>query len=795
MPGNTLAVVLGVTECPRATALDPIPQCERSAEDFISYLQDVVGLEEDEDVLDLFDSRKPASRQLSIIKDWLNNKIEARRNNEKNKIENVIFYYSGHGGFAADQSFILATRETTTDSEGGTSIRFSDLSTAIKMVARAERKYYILDCCYASSSIIRQSDLTTAVGVKLKHAVPGPGTAVYCSSSAKMYSMVVPGEPHTMFSGALLHCLKNGIADGPEILSLDDLKGPVLAYIEARYEEKAVRPELHIPDGSRGDPTKVKLFPNKEWKKEERDNPIVGGGNGNSPSTPEKMREREAAPLQIGDDADVNIRNHPPSAGRPAPGVEPIGRSVMTGVAEGVRPSKTVKQGPRISILGRNLLIGALSGSVSAIFNWKFLVPHLYEERALGLVYLIPTFLAVPFIFSTAFCIVIRLHRYYRISDYVLVFLGSISVWVIACRIIIESQSAASLMIVMITASIGSAALNCIIRGEFRIIHVSALLGISVVIAELVFNLFEGEIANISFSLMLFTSWQSAAIGSLAVLDRRTLFPPLIEKKYTWLDDARNIGLGFWMFSSLLMLSVFYLLLSDARIQRAIAIGVGDVRNPTISISNMYELEPDLSVVISSGNLSRYGLFCRAQLDDVKDKIPNYADFKLAPFQYLTDKLDFRGISSSDASSLLYVECYNKLIGNISPSPVKIERVVPDKPIDTSSSYPVETSQLSVSAAAVYDSHAGRLVVRYSVTRNDDMQRMCRLEGQLSGVGVLRSQPSSQIVLLNPVSTGRVAFAVPARTLPAEGALTVRIVCSDRIVGEDVASPWVTVSL
>ena len=53
------AIIMGVSECPRAPTLQPLPQCANSAADFSKYLLNTFGLPE-RDLFNLFDSDQPA---------------------------------------------------------------------------------------------------------------------------------------------------------------------------------------------------------------------------------------------------------------------------------------------------------------------------------------------------------------------------------------------------------------------------------------------------------------------------------------------------------------------------------------------------------------------------------------------------------------------------------------------------------------------------------------------------------------------------------------------------------------
>jgi len=260
-PNTTLAIILGVSECPRAPNLQPLPQCANSAADFDDYLRRTLDLPAS-NVINLFDSKLPAGEQLEQIEDWLLHTASGRT-----RPTDLIVFYTGHGGFTRiDQAYFLAVQRTRAGSEGATSIRYIDLASSIKRHADALRKYLILDCCFAASAVMRiQADLSQMVVQRVQDGLPSSGTAVLCSSAAKFVSLAPEGERYTMFSGALLQCLRNGIVGATRALTLEEIGKRTREIILKKFPNDAVRPELHVPDQHKGNPALAPMFPNANW--------------------------------------------------------------------------------------------------------------------------------------------------------------------------------------------------------------------------------------------------------------------------------------------------------------------------------------------------------------------------------------------------------------------------------------------------------------------------------------------------------------------------------------------------
>jgi hypothetical protein len=287
-PEKSLAIILGVSKCPRATNLDPLPQCAASARAFEEYLRTSLHISS-ANVLNLFDSSDSASDQLDQIEDWL-----AQALSRTLTPTDLMLYYTGHGGFARnDQSYFLAVQKTRRGSEGATSIRYVDLASSVKRHADHLRKYLILDCCFAASAVIgTQADLGQMVIDRVSDELPPYGTAVLCSSAAKLFSIAPPGDTYTMFSGAFLQCLREGIPNGPEVLTLEDVGKRTRELIQLRYPSDSVRPELHVPEQSRGNPARVPLFPNVGWMLDDsRDSTVADVANQSVPARSERSSD------------------------------------------------------------------------------------------------------------------------------------------------------------------------------------------------------------------------------------------------------------------------------------------------------------------------------------------------------------------------------------------------------------------------------------------------------------------------------------------------------------------------
>ena len=282
MPGEpvsretTLAILLGGSVWPKSPQLAASAAFARSAQDFKHYLTDDRGFNlPATNILDLFDSPKTAPEIVEDVQNYLKQRLQIHP-----APRDLFIYYTGHGGFINGRDYFLAVRSTIEGLEGTSSIRVCDLASALRNSARDLRRFLILDCCFAAAAFKEfQTTPGTAARLQTLDAFPRRGTTLLCSSSSRNVSIAPEGERNTMFSGALLDVLRNGDAAIESALSLEDVGLKITELIRDRYDDRAVRPEVHSPDQREEDIARMPLFPN----------PANRAGGGWRPSHPPQV--------------------------------------------------------------------------------------------------------------------------------------------------------------------------------------------------------------------------------------------------------------------------------------------------------------------------------------------------------------------------------------------------------------------------------------------------------------------------------------------------------------------------
>jgi hypothetical protein len=268
LPETTLAIILGASEFPRAN-LTASEAFRNSAAQVRAYLIDPQGFGLPwENLLDLFNAEDVSAN----LNDKIVNFLKARATEMKSRNQparDLLVYYVGHGGFTEEGEYFLAIRDTRSDCELLSSFPIKALAKTLKEHIWL-RRYLILDCCFAAQAYSAfQSDPLPVACRQTMDEFPKKGTALLCASSRHHPAIILPSQDHTMFSGALLHILRQGYPEDPEKFSLATVGVRTRDLIKERHPSVAVRPEVHSPDQREGDVAILPLFPNPARRKEE----------------------------------------------------------------------------------------------------------------------------------------------------------------------------------------------------------------------------------------------------------------------------------------------------------------------------------------------------------------------------------------------------------------------------------------------------------------------------------------------------------------------------------------------
>ncbi|CAL9452229.1 Serine_threonine-protein kinase PknD [Streptomyces sp. enrichment culture] len=129
--------------------------------------------------------------------------------------DTLFIYYAGHGILDEELEFFLSLPDSRLD-EPWTGVPYLWLRKLLSR-ARSKRRIAILDSCFSGKAHGLMGDTSAAV----KAQAAAAGTAVITSARDDRMALAPVGETYTAFTGELLKVLREGITDGPRIITLD----------------------------------------------------------------------------------------------------------------------------------------------------------------------------------------------------------------------------------------------------------------------------------------------------------------------------------------------------------------------------------------------------------------------------------------------------------------------------------------------------------------------------------------------------------------------------------------------
>ncbi|WP_394619146.1 tetratricopeptide repeat protein [Lentzea sp. JNUCC 0626] len=131
----------------------------------------------------------------------------------------LVVYYVGHGIVGRRHELYLGMHDSDPEDPTFGSLSYVSLRDRV-LDSDAKTKIVVLDCCYSGRAMgDPMADPVTAVLGQLDI----DGTYLLTSAQRDQVALVLPGEPHTAFTGRLLRVLEDGIPGAGEYLTIDDV--------------------------------------------------------------------------------------------------------------------------------------------------------------------------------------------------------------------------------------------------------------------------------------------------------------------------------------------------------------------------------------------------------------------------------------------------------------------------------------------------------------------------------------------------------------------------------------------
>ena len=127
--------------------------------------------------------------------------------------DTLLIYFAGHALVSEHGELVLATAGTEPSADY-TGVHYDALR-RIVAASPASRSLIILDCCFSGRAL-------HAMG-SLNGLAEAPSTYVLASTGPDQASFAPPDQTHTAFTGNLVALLRDGLADGPELLDVESV--------------------------------------------------------------------------------------------------------------------------------------------------------------------------------------------------------------------------------------------------------------------------------------------------------------------------------------------------------------------------------------------------------------------------------------------------------------------------------------------------------------------------------------------------------------------------------------------
>ncbi|MGH3933394.1 MAG: caspase family protein [Pseudonocardiaceae bacterium] len=168
--------------------------------------------------------------------------LRALFDNAKRATDTLVVYFAGHGLDGPRSRELYLTLVDTNPDDAlwwRGALSYDDIRRVLLDRCRAANRVVLLDCCFSGRAIPETAgaDTTGAFGIH--------GTYTLTAVGDNQFAYDPPGDAHTAFTGELLTVLRDGVPQGPELLTLNTVYLELDAALTSR--------DLHRPRQNNND--------------------------------------------------------------------------------------------------------------------------------------------------------------------------------------------------------------------------------------------------------------------------------------------------------------------------------------------------------------------------------------------------------------------------------------------------------------------------------------------------------------------------------------------------------------
>ena len=219
-------------------------------------------------VLNLFEKSISPSDVTKRIADFL-----------RTEFEYILIYYCGHGDIPRKKGggyrvFLRGSKKELRS----TLLNVSDLIGDLTKLFINRKVFVVLDACYSGEAIEEVSEFMDAGSIgamaeaRLFEDLPQTGIAILAATYGTDVALAKNEDKLTLFTGALVDCVKNGIEDlsDRKTLSWLDIKDQIAKATYDRLGADAPIPRISTRDERHGDITRMPFFINRAYSPTDR---------------------------------------------------------------------------------------------------------------------------------------------------------------------------------------------------------------------------------------------------------------------------------------------------------------------------------------------------------------------------------------------------------------------------------------------------------------------------------------------------------------------------------------------